>query len=185
MILPIPPDTLGRARTGDAAAFEDLLRMHERQVLRLAVRLTGRVEDSQDVAQEVFLKLHRELGKFGAMPEIAPWLYRVTVNACFDVQRKSKRSRVQSMGNDGATWRSGDPSPEQQAENEQRRKLLDAGMRNLSERERAAIALRELEGLTTAEVAEILGSSESTVRVQIANARVKLRKFLEGMRGSK
>lgn len=159
--------------------------MHERQVLRLAVRLTGRLEDGQDVAQEAFIKLHRELNRFRTMEEVAPWLYRVTVNASFDAQRKAKRSKIQPFGNDWATWRADAPTPEQHMESEQRKHLLQEGMRNLTDRERAVVALRELEGLATAEVAEILGSTESTVRVQIAHARVKLRKFFEGMRGKK
>ena len=185
MILPIAPDTLGRARTGDVAAFERLLRMHERQVLGLAVRLTGNLHDAQDVAQEVFIKLHRELRRFSDIAEIAPWLYRVTVNECFDVGRKAKRSRLQSIKSEWATWPSAGPTPEEQVENDQDRKLLADAMRVLTERERAVIALRELEGLSTAEVAETLGSAESTVRVQIANARLKLRKYFEGVRGKK
>lgn len=170
------------ARTGDAAAFEQLLRTHERQVLRVAVRLTGNLHDGQDVAQEVFLKLHREFGRFDDADRIAPWLYRVTVNECFDLRRKAKRSREENAGLSWATWRSKDYSAEQQMLNEQE---LGLAMRQLTDRERAALTLRELEGLSTSEVAEILGSAESTVRVQIASARVKLRKCLVAMRGKK
>ena len=71
------------------------------------------------------------------------------------------------------------------AQTRQDEDLLQTGMNTLSERERAAIALRELQGLSTAEVAQILGSTESTVRVQISAARIKLRKFFEKVRGQK
>jgi RNA polymerase sigma-70 factor (ECF subfamily) len=83
MILPISSDD----------AFEQLLRAHERQVLRLAVRLTGNLEDGQDVAQEVFLKLHREFRSLRSPEDVGRWLYRVTVNAAFDSRRKNKRAK--------------------------------------------------------------------------------------------
>ncbi|HYP05643.1 MAG TPA: RNA polymerase sigma factor [Bryobacteraceae bacterium] len=170
------------ARTGNAAAFEQIVRTHERQVLRVAVRLTGNLHDGQDVAQEVFLKLHREFGRFQDSSLIGSWLYRVTVNACFDLRRKAKRAPVENAGFGWETWRSGERSREQELAHQQE---LALAMEELSERERAAITLRELEGLSTAQVAEILGTAESTVRVQIAAARVKLRKCLERLRGKK
>jgi len=172
-----------KAQARDLSALEQLMREHERAVLRLAVRLTGKIEDAQDVAQEVFLKLHRELDKFQDRREIAPWLYRVTVNACFDERRRKKRAPEAAMLESG--WQSSEPTPEQSAMVRQDHEMLQRGMETLSKRERAVIALREMEGLSTADVAAILGSSESTVRVQIANARLKLRKFLEAARGKK
>lgn len=176
-------DAFQRARSGDVTAFEQLLHIHERPVLRLAVRLTGNLGDAQDISQEVFLKLHHELKKLRDEAALGPWLYRVTVNACFDSKRKHKRSRLMPIGPDSAGWKSGTPTPEDAARHNQAKEMLEAGMQSLSERERAAIALRELQGLSTAEVAEILGSTESTVRVQICAARVKLRKFFEKVRG--
>jgi RNA polymerase sigma-70 factor (ECF subfamily) len=172
-----------RARSGDVTAFEQLLHVHERSVLRLAARLTGNLDDAKDISQEVFLKLHRELRRLRNDAQIAPWLYRVTINACFDSKRKAKRSRLTAIGADDQHWRSGEPTPEDAVSRQQDKQMLEAGMRSLSDRERAAIALRELQGLSTAEVAHVLGSTESTVRVQIANARVKLRKFFEKVRG--
>jgi RNA polymerase sigma-70 factor, ECF subfamily len=172
-----------RARSGDVIAFEQLLHVHERSVLRLAARLTGNLDDAKDISQEVFLKLHRELRRLRNDAQIAPWLYRVTINACFDSKRKAKRSRLTAIGADDQHWRSGEPTPEDAVSRQQDKQMLEAGMRSLSDRERAAIALRELQGLSTAEVAHVLGSTESTVRVQISNARVKLRKFFEKVRG--
>jgi RNA polymerase sigma-70 factor (ECF subfamily) len=190
MILPITEpgnaaemNAFQRARTGDVSAFEQLLDSHQRSVLRLAARLTGNLDDAKDISQEVFLKLHRELKRLRSDAEVAPWLYRVTINACFDAKRKVKRSRLTAISDDAGTWRSSDPTPEDTVSRQQDRQMLEAGLQTLSDRERSAIALRELEGLSTAEVAHILGSTESTVRVQISNARVKLRKFFEKVRG--
>ena len=167
-----------RARSGDVTAFEQLLHLHERCVLRLAARLTGNLDDAKDISQEVFLKLHRELRSLRDGTQIAPWLYRVPSTRASTSRRKAKRSRLTAISADAQHWRSGEPTPEDALSRQQ-----DKQMRSLSDRERAAIALRELQGLSTAEVAHVLGSTESTVRVQISNARVKLRKFFEKVRG--
>src|SRR5216684_4996337 len=78
------------AKSGDAAAFEALLRSHEVQVARTALRLLGNRQDAQDAAQEVFLRLHRNLRQIDAAGNLAGWLYRVTVNVCRDILRKRK-----------------------------------------------------------------------------------------------
>jgi RNA polymerase sigma-70 factor, ECF subfamily len=154
-------------------AFEALMRSQERRVLRTALRILGRWEDAQDAAQEVFLRLYRFLDRIDASREIEPWLYRMTVNVCFDQLRK--RRPVVAIDFDP-------PSPARQFEDvaaADRRRGLEAALLRLSDKERAAIVLRDIEGLETSEVAEILGSSESTVRSQISVARVKLRRLLE------
>src|SRR5215475_15228333 len=81
------PRAFDAARSGDLAAFERLMRQHERLVLATALRLTGRMEDARDISQEVFLKLYRNLDKVQASGALASWLYRVTVNASHDLTR--------------------------------------------------------------------------------------------------
>jgi len=76
------------AKAGDRAAFEQVVLRHERRVLLTALRLLGRWEDAQDAAQEVFVRLHRYLARFDETLELAPWLYRMTVNVCRDIGRK-------------------------------------------------------------------------------------------------
>src|ERR1035437_8079825 len=84
------PCVLAAARSGDLAAFELLMRQYERLVLVTALRLAGNLSDAQDVSQEVFLKLYRNLGKVASEDTVASWLYRVTVNACHDLWRRSR-----------------------------------------------------------------------------------------------
>src|SRR5580704_14759951 len=79
-------------RAADLAAFEALMRLHERLVLVTALRLLGNMEDAKDVSQEVFLRLYRNLRKVEAEKNYQAWLYRVTVNACHDVGRRRKPS---------------------------------------------------------------------------------------------
>lgn len=160
--------------------FEQLLTQHQTRVLSLALRLTGNLADAQDIAQEVFMRLHRNLKGLPAVSAVAPWLHRVTVNACFDLGRKSRSSRLTSI--DGLTLTSNGPDPEALALRQQHQDRIQSALLSLGERERAAIVLRDLEGLTTAEVAAALGTTEATIRVQISRARLKLRARLTEVR---
>ena len=172
---------LALAKTGDLDAFEQLVALHERRVFSLALRLTGSVEDAKDATQEAFIRLHRKIGLIDSGCGVGPWLYSVTMNACRDIGRDRQRSRLVPMEN----WASLAPAdtgsdPEGLYADRQREEHLRSMLRRLPEKERAALLLREMEGLTTEEVARILGSSETTVRSQISTARLKLRKLLRG-----
>jgi len=166
--------TLEAARAGDRAAFDLLMRRHERLVLGTAYRLAGNLEDAQDASQEVFLRLYRNLAKLEA-GNLAAWLYRVTVNVCHDARRR----RPSTVPVDDAPELAAAGDPQQSADEAERRALLLRSLRMLSEKERAALVLRDLEGLSTAEVAGVLGSSVGTVRSQISKARLKMRDFVE------
>ena len=167
---------IAAAKAGDLAAFESLMRQHERLVLVTALRLLGKLEDAQDASQEVFLRLYRNLGKIDTVRNVPGWLYRVTVNVCHDMTRKRPApvavDEMPELADTGA-------DPQQSASHAERRRALQMSLRFLSEKERAAIVLRDLEGLSTGEVARALGSSEATVRSQISKARIKVRAFME------
>jgi len=186
----VPPESSGgpaaetaawveRARKGDQEAFACLVERHERMVLRTGLRLLGRLDLAQDAAQEAFLRLHRHLPRFDASRELGPWLYRIVVNVCRDLARRQPRllgleeaREVRSQDSDEAALQ------EAVARNEQRR-VVQAALRALSPREREAIVLRDLEGLSTSEVARVLGSSEGTVRSQISTGRLKIKQYVE------
>jgi RNA polymerase sigma-70 factor (ECF subfamily) len=164
------------AKAGDLAAFEQLMRQYERMVLVTALRLLGSTEDAQDASQEVFLKLYRNLGKVQSSGAFSGWLYRVTVNTCHDLRRRRRASVALQEAGEVA---SGDADPQQRSAEEERRRVLHLSLRMLSEKEREALVLRDLEGLSTEDVARVLGSSEATVRSQISKARVKVKGFVE------
>jgi RNA polymerase sigma-70 factor, ECF subfamily len=164
------------AKAGDLAAFEQLIRQYERMVLVTALRLLGRLEDAQDASQEVFLKLYRNLGKVEASGSLSGWLYRVTVNVCHDLRRRRPETVAVE---DAGELASPEADPQQRTAAAERRRVLELSLRILSEKERAALVLRDLEGLSTEEVARVLGSSEATVRSQISKARVKVKGFVE------
>jgi RNA polymerase sigma-70 factor (ECF subfamily) len=164
------------AKAGDLAAFETLMRQHERLVLVTAFRLLGSLPDAQDVSQEVFLKLYRNLGKVEASGSLTGWLYRVTANACHDVRRRKRPAAPVEFAEN---LRAAGADPQQAATEAERRRVLEMSLRLLPEKERAALVLRDLEGLSTEEVAHALGSSAATVRSQVSKARVKVRGFVE------
>lgn len=148
---------------------------HERLVLRTALRMLGRLEDAEDAAQEVFMKLYRNMGKIEAARGVESWLYRTTMNACFDVLRRRRPTEAIAWEPPVAAVQHAD------MERDQRRQLVHEALKALPEKERAAVILREIEGLDTAEVAQILGSSEATVRSQVSMGKARLKRHLEGV----
>jgi RNA polymerase sigma-70 factor (ECF subfamily) len=153
-------------------SFHQVVRQCEARVLRTAFRILGNWADAEDVAQEVFLRLHWHGLDFANDGATGAWLYRVTVNLCLD-RARSRRPSLELLDL---------PSRERSAETavlmEEKKKRLMAALAMLPTKERAAVVLREIEGLSTAEVADALGSSEVTVRSQISKALVRLRGIL-------
>jgi RNA polymerase sigma-70 factor, ECF subfamily len=181
-----PPDAIERAlvaeaKRGDVMAFETLLTRHQTLVLRVATRLLGNPDDARDAAQEVFLRLYKYLHRFDEMRPLSPWLYQMTVNVCRDLTRKRPavpNLSLESHAAERAFRVAGtQPTPEEDLHTVEERALLERAMASLGDKERAAIVLRDIEGLDTKEVAKLLGSSETTVRSQISIARVKLKRF--------
>ena len=152
-------------------AFDEIIALHQQKVLRTAYRLLGRLEDAQDAAQEVFLRLLKNLHRIEGDPQA--WLYRVTVNICNDHHRRKPMVMEPLRELEDAA-----PDPERVLAEEERKQLLRDGLLALPERERAAVVLRDIEGLSTREVAAILRVEEVTVRSHISTARVKLAKYV-------
>lgn len=150
---------------------------HQRQVLMTALRITGNMQDAQGASQEVFFRLFRHQARLDPDREVGPWLYRVTVNVCLDLLRKRPHLGLESAPEP----RDANPGPEAAMDLDGRRSLLHRALQRLPEKERAALVLREIEGLSTREVAEALGSSETTVRSQISTARARLREICTGL----
>lgn len=144
---------------------------HRQMVLRTACRLLGGLEDAQDAAQEVFLRLFKNRAAISGDPKA--WLYRVTVNVCNDHHRR--RPAGVELGRDSADSA---PDPERILTMKERKNLLVEGLNILTERERTAVVLRDIEGLSTAEVSAIMGVEEVTVRTHIHGGRVKLAKYV-------
>ena len=175
-------DIFERAKSGDVAAFEEIFDRYQRKVLLTAWRILGNREDARDAAQEVFLRVYKYLGRFRSDQDFAAWLYRIIVNVCRDHARK--RGRRDQFTSYEAEHRLGSFNSIASSEDveasllrSQQQAMIGEALDSLSVKERAAIVLRDLEGLTTEEVARALGSSQTTVRSQISTARAKIKTF--------
>ena len=178
-------DLVRRALDGDSEAFESIILRYERRVVSLATKLLGRTEDAQDAAQEVFLRVYKYLHRLDLQKPIEPWLMRMTVNVSRDLGRKRQmrlNAFPESESADTVPARTA-CNPFEEVAAEQQRQLLWKALSSLPEKERIAVTLRDIEGLSTSEVAEILESSESTVRSQISRARVRLKDAMDSMIG--
>jgi RNA polymerase sigma-70 factor (ECF subfamily) len=181
------PALIERARGGDAAAFDQLMIAHQQRVMATAWRMLGNTEDTRDAAQEVFLRLYKHLHKYDPQQDFSGWLYRIVINVCHDIARKRGNRYASFEAEQEAgqlpTLISRDNSERAAIQAEEQMIVLRA-LATLTEKERAAIVLRDLEGLATEEVARILGSSPTTVRSQISTARTKIKlyrdRFLKG-----
>jgi RNA polymerase sigma-70 factor (ECF subfamily) len=174
---------VARARTGDAVAFERIMLETERKVVGVAWRMLGNREDARDAAQEVFLRVYKYLDRYRPEQDFNAWLYRITINVCRDAARKrgSRLDGAHLSPRPGENERAApeaasvEMNAEESAIRAQQRALLLSALQTLPEKERAALVLRDLEGLTTEEAARVLRSRPVTVRSQISSARAKLK----------
>ncbi|MBM3738333.1 MAG: RNA polymerase sigma factor [Acidobacteria bacterium] len=156
--------------------LDQVVRQREKQVLRTAYRITGNWADAEDVAQEVFVRLHRHGLDFPNEAAMGSWILRVTTNLCLDRARRTHPIALDPE------ITAGGKDVREEAILEQEKQRLMAALAQLPEKERAAVVLREIEGVDTAGVAAALGSSESTVRSQVSRALGRLRELLKEMR---
>lgn len=175
-----------RAREGDAAAFEQLIICFERRIVGVAWRILGNREDARDAAQEVFLRAYKYLRTFREDQNFSGWLYRITVNVCRDTARKRSQTGIERFISYEAELEEGfmetiaaPEDTESRAIAAQERVIVARALSTLSEKERSAIVLRDMEGFSTAEVAELLGTRAVTVRSQIASARTKIKRYCD------
>ncbi len=168
-----------RAQDGDRQAFDQIIVCFERRVVSTAWRILDNQADAFDAAQDVFIRLHRYLRTFRTDEDFSAWLYRLILNACHDTRRR----RPAHLSFDAerergalAALRSTD-DVEAAAIHQEDQAMVARALATLSEKERMALVLRDLEGLSSDEVARILGSSPTTVRSQISTARAKMRLF--------
>jgi RNA polymerase sigma-70 factor, ECF subfamily len=179
--LPTVRSLIARAKLGESEAFEEIMIRYQRQVIGTAMKLLANLDDARDAGQEVFLRLHKYLYSFNEERELAPWLYQLTINVCREIARKRRSNTTRSLEQEYESGALDSLASNHDIEGEMRvaqeRKIILAAIDSLPEKERAAIVLRDIEGLDTSDVARILGSSETTVRSQISMARVKIKKF--------
>jgi RNA polymerase sigma-70 factor (ECF subfamily) len=169
------PSLIEAARSGDARAFEELLRRHEARVFRVLRLLGVPASDRDDVAQNVFLRIFRGLDGFRAGSPFSSWVYKIAANAALDWRGRSDRQRREEAPWDDALDDAARP-PGSGTQDLARR--LEAALDTLSERERVVFVLVEIEGVDRADAARALGITGITVRRHLGLAKDRLRQAL-------
>ena len=155
-----------------------------RRIFLQIYRVVGSVEDAQDLTQDVFIKALQRQDQIKDPAKAAHWLSRIATNTAIDFLRKAGRVSMTGLDQLPEPVKvSREESPEDRVLRAEQRGYLEGGLRLLSERERVALVLRDVEGLPAEEVAEQLKCSKATVRSHIANARIKFKRYLERRRG--
>jgi RNA polymerase sigma-70 factor, ECF subfamily len=169
------------SQAGEEAAFEQLVRRHQQRVFALVSGILRRQEDVEDIAQQVFLKAYLGLKKFDQRAAFSTWLYKIAVNECWDYLRKKKvrpllyeadLSEEQVSRLDGIA--SLERPPEGPSERLETREALDRVLESLSEEDRQLLMLKEIEGFSVQELAEILDLNVNTVKVRLFRARGRI-----------
>ena len=179
------PESLlvNEAKAGDYAAFEELVNRYERKFYRLGLNITGNQEDAEDVLQESFLKAFEHLPDFREDSRFYTWIVRIAVNQALMKLRKRRTSREvpmgESEGEDGevivhefADWK---PNPEQRFAQAELEGILQGAVNDLPPGFRTVFYLRDVEGLSTEETAEMLNLSIGAVKARLFRARLRLR----------
>ena len=166
-----------RAQANDKGAYEELIKRHQQRVFAVAAGILRRHEDVEDIAQQVFVKAYFSLKRFDGRAAFSTWLHRITLNECWDLLRKKKvrpllyesdLSEEQAQRVAGAESDDAGPDIRQRLENQQRVERLLEG---LEERDKVMLILKEVEGFSIEEIAEVLDLNSNTVKVRLFRAR--------------
>ena len=177
-------ELVARSAGGDVDSFNQLVVRWERPIYALAYRVIGREEEARDLVQEAFLRAYRSLGGFRGDAKFSSWLYRITLNLCRDWIRRQKRAPfVEAPEGVDVIELAGENGPVESVEDLVARRDLGAAvnraMAALSEDQRKAIVLKEYQGLTFQEIADLLDCPLSTVKTRLYQGLVVLRRELE------
>lgn len=176
-------ELLKRARSGDMVALEDLLRSVQPQIYRFGMKMCRHPEDAEDVLQDTMLALARSFRDFRGDSSMSTWLYSVARNSCVKKRRKGKFAPEQEESLDSlqpgeATLESVHGDPHQQAESKQAWEQVGEAIAKLDPEQREVLLLRDMDGLSAKEVAEVVGTSVSAVKSRLHRARSQLRDHL-------
>ena len=174
------------AQKGDVVAFEQLIKKYDRNVFRIAQHITQNREDAEDVVQDAFLKAYQKLDQFQGNSKFYTWIVRIAVNEALMKLRKRKSDKLVSMDEDVETdegtitreFADWSPNPEQQYNQAELNDILSRTIQGLPASFRTVFVLRDVEGLSTEETAEMLALSVPAVKSRLLRARLQLRERL-------
>ena len=180
-------ELIKRAQAGESAAFNEIVLAYRKRILGTITRLIARLEDVEDVAQEVFLRLYFSLDQLRTAEVFEPWLYRLTVNAAYDYLRKQRRRQEYRMSDLSeqqmvmADAVAGGRADQDEREMKKTRETVEAVLGSVSEADRILLMLKELEGLSLRELEKIYNINENALKVRLFRARQRVLKAFEAV----
>ena len=177
---PTDNELVVRCLQRDEYAWQILVERHSHRVLNIAFQFTGRREEAEDLAQEIFLRVYRSLHRFDLSTGFLPWLVRVSRNLCIDEYRSRAREKASLVGEEPDPERTRDtrPGPLQDLADRELEERVRRGLERIPEDLRTAVILRDLQGLSYTEIAEALELPEGTVKSRIHRGRLELAEVL-------
>jgi RNA polymerase sigma factor (sigma-70 family) len=172
-------DLVVRAQAGEREAFEELVRRHAEHLYAVVVRLVADRQDAEEVTQEAFIRAWRGLARFKGDSRFFTWLYRIGIN---EARRRTARrplGAVASLEDESVDPPDLRPAPDREAEHSDLRAALERAVRALDPDYRAPLILRDVEGLSTAEAAAIMGLREAAFKSRLHRARLAVRNAVE------
>jgi RNA polymerase sigma-70 factor, ECF subfamily len=170
-----------RAQANDKDAYEELIRRHQQRVFAVASGILRRHEDIEDIAQQVFIKAYFSLKRFDGRAAFSTWLYRITLNECWDLLRKKKVRPLlyesdlsEEQAQRVATAESSEGAGPDIRQRLETRQQVDRLLADLDERDKLMLILKEVEGFSIEEIAEVLELNANTVKVRLFRARQRV-----------
>ena len=160
-----------QSRKGDVDAFEELIRDYKKSAYNIALRMLRNVEDAEDASQEALIKVYKSIRNFNMQSTFKVWLYRIVVNTCIDFKRKKNINTVSIDENSG--------NPDVLIEKNFNSRLVNDAVNKLDDDYRTIIILRDIQGFSYGEIAEILSCNLGTVKSRLNRARKNLKEILE------
>lgn len=181
---------IARFSDGDLRAFEELVIRYQQRIYNTALRFLRVDDEAQDVTQEIFIKVYQALPEFRGESKFSTWIYQVAMNHCKNKLKYLKRRHYYTSDSmeqtietqDGEMSRqfaTDDPDPQQEAQSRETQEKVRAAINLLSDEQREVIVLRELQGLSYEEIADVTGQALGTVKSRIHRARLELARLLK------
>lgn len=177
-------ELVARAKAGDVAAFDDLVRKYRPRVYALALHLTGQASDADDITQDAFLKAYHKLPEFEGRSEFFTWIYRITLHRALNARRDRKRRQTVPLDDPrlvAAIEVDSDGDPCRAAQLRDRYRALLEALDQLSPLLQTTVVLTTLQGLSHKEAAVVLDTTEGTIAWRIHEARRKMKSYLDNL----
>ena len=167
---------VARASRGDVDSFTKLVRANSSLVYRVSLRMLGS-DDAQDASQEVWIRVWRNIRGFRGESAFSTWLYRITMNTCLSMRQRESRRQDHEVGSETpylSEPSGGEADPEAAALSAERREEIEAALKHVRAEHRAALVLRHMEGLSYAEIAEVLEVPDGTAKGWVSRGRAAM-----------